>query len=176
MWLPKDERRFLVIYGRAIQKYLEKIDSSPFKEKWYDIGDLVEIFQAKDYKKKAGELENVFQKTGKENKTDNKPNNLEQMNENVKKHLNGRASVDVANASLSARGLVTIKPHGSMKNVIGVSLTIEGYDLGRKYASWFTRTGLRFREYKDHWIWLIIAFLAGGILGPLIVEVVKRLF
>ena len=49
------------------------------------------------------------------------------------------------------------------------SLTLKGYDLGRKYNSWFSRTGLWFAEYKDHWFWLLIGFL-GGIIGALIVN------
>lgn len=48
-------------------------------------------------------------------------------------------------------------------------LTIDGFDLGRKYNSWWIRTGLWFAEYKDHWFWLIVGFL-GGIMGALIVN------
>jgi hypothetical protein len=49
------------------------------------------------------------------------------------------------------------------------SLTINGYDLGRKYSSWWTRSGLCFAEYRHHWIWLIVSFL-GGIIGALLVN------
>ncbi|GAI27147.1 unnamed protein product, partial [marine sediment metagenome] len=45
-----------------------------------------------------------------------------------------------------------------------VSLTLKGYDLGRKYSSRWTKSGLWFAEYKHHWIWLIVSFL-GGIMG-----------
>ena len=50
-----------------------------------------------------------------------------------------------------------------------LALTLNGYDLGRKYNSCLIRTGLWFAEYKDHWFWLIISFL-GGIVGALIVN------
>ena len=55
---------------------------------------------------------------------------------------------------------------------ITLSLTLEGYDLGSKYNNWFSRTGLWFTEYKNHWIWLIISFF-GGIIGALIVDWLK---
>jgi len=50
-----------------------------------------------------------------------------------------------------------------------ITLTIKGYDLGRKYSSWWAKSGLWFAEYKDHWFWLILSFL-GGIIGALIVN------
>jgi len=51
-------------------------------------------------------------------------------------------------------------------------LTLEGHDLAAKYDNWFSRTGLWFAEYKDHWIWLLTGFL-GGIIGALVVEWLK---
>jgi len=52
---------------------------------------------------------------------------------------------------------------------VTVQLSLEGYDLGRKYSSWWTRSGLWFAEYKNHWIWLIVSFL-GGIIGGLLIN------
>ncbi len=54
-------------------------------------------------------------------------------------------------------------------DALTVQLSLQGYDLGRKYSSWWTRSGLWFAEYKDHWFWLIISFL-GGIIGALVVN------
>ena len=52
-----------------------------------------------------------------------------------------------------------------------VELTLEGWDLGRKYSHWVTRTGLWWAEYKGHWIWSIVAaaitFLIGWLVGGL---------
>ncbi len=50
-----------------------------------------------------------------------------------------------------------------------LEFTLKGYDLGRKYDSWWSRTGLWYSEYKGHWMWLIVAFL-GGIISTLIVN------
>ena len=54
-------------------------------------------------------------------------------------------------------------------DALTVQLSLQGFDLGRKYSSLWTRSGLCFAEYKDHWFWLIISFL-GGIVGALIVN------
>jgi hypothetical protein len=50
-----------------------------------------------------------------------------------------------------------------------VRILLAGWDLGDKYMSWWSRGGLWFREYKDHWVWLIVSFL-GGVLGTLLVQ------
>jgi hypothetical protein len=50
-----------------------------------------------------------------------------------------------------------------------VSLTSEGFCLGQKYNSWWSRSNLWYSEYiKNHWIWLILSFLGGVISGLLI--------
>jgi hypothetical protein len=78
--------------------------------------------------------------------------------------------VEDANESLMERGLAVFpNPQNLMCMDTTVSLTLKGWDLGRKYACRLTRSGLWFEEYRNHWIWLIVAFL-GGIVGALIVE------
>lgn len=66
----------------------------------------------------------------------------------------------------------------SEENMIGqtiiLKLTLNGVDLANKYDNWFTRTGLWFAEYKDHWLWLILSFL-GGILGALLVNWLSKI-
>lgn len=75
-----------------------------------------------------------------------------------KKFLADKAIVDAANAALVERTLIKLSPH--ITNLyVGVSLTIEGYDLGRKYSRWLTQSGLRFEEYRNHCIMLIVGFL-----------------
>ena len=58
-------------------------------------------------------------------------------------------------------------------DAVKVQLSLEGYDLGRKYSSWWTRSGLWFAEYKDHWIWLIVSFL-GGLIGGFLINWLSR--
>ncbi len=50
-----------------------------------------------------------------------------------------------------------------------MQLSLEGNDLGRKYSSWWTRSGLWFTEYGNHWIWIIVSFL-GGVIGGLLIN------
>ena len=77
-----------------------------------------------------------------------------------------------ANYVLVERGLAVIE-QDSMGMDTTVSLTLEGRDLGRKYSSWFTRSGLRFAEYKHHWIWIIVAYV-GGILSTIVTVLIVK--
>jgi len=61
------------------------------------------------------------------------------------------------------------------EHVFKINLTLKGLDLGRKYDSFWIRSGLRFKEYKDHWIWLIVSFL-GGIIGGLLISWLSKVF
>jgi len=85
---------------------------------------------------------------------------------NYKKWLEGKSRVATANKVLSERKFIKYREAGSS---IELSLSIEGYDLGRKYSSWWTRSGLWFAEYKNHWIWVIVSFL-GGVIGGLLIN------
>ncbi len=74
-----------------------------------------------------------------------------------------------ANAILKDRELIHFEHEQEDLSRFKISLTLKGYDLGRKYSSWWTRSGLCFAEYRHHWIWLIVSFL-GGIIGALLVN------
>jgi hypothetical protein len=52
---------------------------------------------------------------------------------------------------------------------ITLSLTLEGYDLGSKYNSWYYKTGgMWWAEYKGHWFWTIVGIVVSFLLGLLI--------
>ena len=77
-----------------------------------------------------------------------------------------------ATKQLALHGLVVEKMHSDREvSVLIVSLTVEGYDLGRRYSNWFDRTGLCFQEYRNHWLWLIFAFFGGAIINTVIQNV-----
>jgi hypothetical protein len=67
--------------------------------------------------------------------------------------------------------MIVLDHHESELQVDIITLTVDGYDLGRKYAKWFTRSGLWFEEYRNHWLWLIVAFF-GGVAGARVLEVI----
>lgn len=77
-----------------------------------------------------------------------------------------------ANNNLKERGLIN-EEREMADSILIITLTLKGYDLGRKYNSWFIRTGLWFEEYKNHWLILILGFVA-GILGALVVECLRN--
>lgn len=52
---------------------------------------------------------------------------------------------------LCERGLVQMRD-SSMIGFPTISLTLEGWDLGKKYAHWFSCSQLWWLEYKRHWI------------------------
>jgi len=78
-------------------------------------------------------------------------------------------SAEAAASILNERKLVILRETDEPKGHIDIGLRVEGYDLARQYSHWFTRSGLWFREHKDHWIWLIVSFL-GGVLASLVVQ------
>ena len=176
MWLPKNERKLLEIYYIARCEGLKKVDSDPTNEKWYSQSELVDIFSDKNYIEKTRMLKTDFHKavesTYEESNGDHY--NHEKTKREMKTTLSTMAAIDAANAALVARNLIKISQHQTQSR-IGVSLAIEGYDLGRKYNKKFDRGALWFHEYKDHWIWIILGFIA-GILGALVVDVLKTIF
>ncbi len=75
--------------------------------------------------------------------------------------------VEIADLDLKERGYIRVNFENTE---FSVALTLKGCDLGRKYdSSFWIWSGLWFKEYKDHWIWLIVCFL-GGIVGALLVN------
>jgi len=78
-----------------------------------------------------------------------------------------RNRVKIASRMLLQRNLLAF--FNDQRDAVTVQLTLDGNDLGRKYSSWWTRSGLWFAEYKNHWIWFIVSFL-GGIIGGLLIN------
>ena len=150
MWLPEQERRLLRIFYGVTCGGLKKGDSTPTAEKCYPLEDLVNIFAAKDFKKAERGLKGDCNKPVK--KTDD-----EDSVEAIKKFFKDMAAIRATNTALVERNLINLSPRNDNLRIY-VSMTIEGYDLGRKYSQWFTRTGLLFSEYRNHWIWFIVAF------------------
>ena len=79
-------------------------------------------------------------------------------------HIRGRRRVALANKHLAERGLIQLTEGQPEPNLVVVSVTLAGYDLGRRYASVLDCTGIWFEEYRNHWLWLIAACI-GGVLS-----------
>lgn len=143
MWLPKDERYLLRGYWHLINEFNVEKDFSEF--------ELVPLLSSpKNWKK-------IKEDSGDEKKP-------------KKDTFNKRIRVSKANDCLYERKLINLRTNGCYCTL---SLTMNGFDLARKYSSWWERYGLWFASLKDHWIWLLCS-LIGCILGALIIEVIKK--
>lgn len=175
MWLPKDERQLLRIYYWNIRDRQKKIDSNPLEEVWGTISkDFVEAFEANDWKEAARRFKADLHKSvgtthGEASEKANDEWNLKDARGQITRYLGIRARIDAANAVLLERNLIKLRPHES-EDYTGVGLTIDGYDLGRKYIKWHTLIGLWIGEYN--WVWFILA----GLIGALISQVLNWLF
>lgn len=174
MWLPTDERNMLKIYYLNIKERQKKFGSKPTEERRWSISDdFVSYFDAKNWKMAAKTLEvgnhRSAEATGKEPAQAISQNEFEDMEKGAKKYISVRARISAANAALVERKLINVRPHQNPESSerTGISLTIDGYNLGQRYSAWLTRSGLWFDEYRNHWIWLIVGFL-GGIFGALV--------
>ena len=175
MWLPKEERKLLVIYFQAIQSDFGRIYSNPTQARWYDSEELLDVFRSRYYKKKAKELKDCREATTKKTSTTNTESGKESATV-MKQFLRTKAAVDVTNDVLAARKLIMVEKRSPGESLsFRVGLTIEGLDLGRKYSSWFTESGLWFRECKDHWFCLLVVYVVGAF-TPKLIELIKSLF
>ena len=149
MWLPKDERYLL-------QGYWHNINDINV-EKTFSEFDLVPLLSSpKNWKKIDGGSEDE-----------------KITNEKLRDALNKRLRVSRANEYLDERKLIELKSGRQHDRFCTLSLTMDGFDLARKYSTRFERSGLWFASHRDHWIWFLCSFI-GGVLGALIIEVIKK--
>ena len=154
MWLPKDERVLLAHYYNWI--------GQPSIEQHFRNSQLVELLTLK----KRWEIKELQRKRGKDFKKIMQEQSL--YGERINR-------LSIANKTLSERDLITLQPYLHDPDVIVVTLGLKGYDLGRKYSHWWTRSGLWFAEYKHHWIWVIVAFV-GGIVATVLAQWLSKVF
>jgi hypothetical protein len=157
MWLPKDERRLLAVYYLKIteQKGLKEFT----KEKWYRESNLVETIKAKNLKESATILKDYFEGGANTQNENNKDEfDIEKLKKNVMDYTKYQSKVHFANNALAERKLISIRDHKTVveDKPIGVSLTIDGYDLGRKYSSKLHTFLLLCNEYK---VWIILGLI-----------------
>lgn len=53
-----------------------------------------------------------------------------------------------------------------MNGLNGITLTLDGWDLAKKYNKVFTYTREWWAEYKGHWLWIVVGYLLTFALGP----------
>jgi hypothetical protein len=153
MWLQKDERRLLVGYYRVIGE----ID----KAEGCHVSDLRGLLKRRAYTLEVPENDKKVSDFA----------NKKEMERWAKKYHDETNRVKRANKHLHERGLISLEHHEHELNMVLITLTLEGYDLGRKYTGFLTRSGLWFEEYRNHWLWLIIAFF-GGVIGTKLLDLI----
>ena len=156
MWLPKDERRLLTGYYHAIGT----IDHDAVYH-LSSLGPALNTYRPCKLHQCGDEPESPI------------PEGRDRINEFLNAHVDVITRSRCANERLAARGLIQITNQADSSNVIVVSLTVAGYDLGRRYASGWDRTGLCFAEYKDHWITLVVSILA-AVVTSLIIHLLTK--
>ena len=177
MWLPKDERHLLLAYyvnifnidDRNVCRYLDK-------PKWFEMSDWFVILEKPNWipvltpwliKHAACKIKAYGDGADKPNNKEDK--SMELVRKETKRLIRLEKRLKISNAGLERREFIKVQEHEHCGEVAGISLIIKGYDLGRLYSSWWTRSGLWFTEYKNHWIWIIISFL-GGVIGALLIN------
>jgi len=160
MWLPKDERSLLAGYYILLGEVNW--------EKWHKASTVSRLLSGRRY--------STLPIYGEHDPEDNFVGPSVDPISDTEEYGAMLRRVRVANELLAERGLVLIAAHQSQSDVFGVKLTIKGYDLGRSLSKWFTRSGLWFREYKDHWLWLIMAFFGGALCNQLLDAMFRKKF
>jgi hypothetical protein len=157
MWLPTDERRLLSGFYKLIGEV--------GKDRPYHESDLMPLLdrhpkfdEVTEYGKSSSTSEGLMTK-----------DDLESLKKGIKVAIEQKTRVERANKMLAARGLVTLRPHQHEHGVILIGLTLEGYDLGRRYRSFWARTGLWFEQIRKHWISVLASFVF-GIIGTLLTQ------
>ena len=145
MWLPKDERETLLKYYNYLQ-------------------------DTQEYKRFRSLSARVYIATRNLISRDL----VHEMIEGGPEHVEYLAAF-MTQDPIGLKGFLASSENDVEYNDITLRLTLEGYDLGRKYDSWLIWTGLWFAEYKHHWIWVIVAF-AGGIIATVLAQWLSKVF
>lgn len=148
MWLAKDERRILAGYYTLIGEI--------GTEKVYRLSDLRGLLRFRGHRLHIPEYGEAKSTLARQESPE--PVRMVTL-------ICDLARVERANTLLQARNLITVVPHECEHDVVVIGLTLAGYDLGRRYTRLWECTGLWFEEYRNHWFWLVMAAVGGGIVS-----------
>jgi hypothetical protein len=179
MWLPKDERRLLLAYyvnmfnidDRNVCRYLDN-------PKWFEISDWIVVLRRPSWipiltpwlVKRAAYKVKAYGNAAEMSAEEELLKNIGRAREEIKCYIRLEKRLKISNARLQERKFIRVQKHQHCDEVAGISLTTEGYDLARKYNSWWSRSNLWYSEYiKYHWICVVGSFVS-GILATLLVQ------
>jgi len=179
MWLSKDARHLLVGYYVNIFNIDERsVCHHLDKPKWFEMPDWTAVLAEPNWipiltrwliKRAARNVKAYGDRHGAPTSEDPSADEFATRKE-IRIEIKLRKRLQISNSELAKRKLITTHKHEHCDNVAGIGLTMEGYDLGRKYSLWWTRSGLWYAEYiKHHWISVVGSFV-GGVLATLLVQ------
>ena len=151
MWLPRDERRLLCFYHHTRDQV--------GKERNYSLEDLVAILYCRNIKEVSDHK-----------KRKSRRKTLENLNKNVQRYLDESNRARSANEALQQRGLVALTPQKDSQ-LITLSLTVQGDDLGRNFSS---KSGTFWVWCTEHKVWIVLSAITG--LAILIVTILVAIF
>lgn len=80
-------------------------------------------------------------------------------------YLKQRKRVENASHFLAQRGLIAVEHHQTDSDVILITMTLEGYDLGKRLSTPWGWVGVHYQETKSGLFWWVVgSVLIGGIL------------
>lgn len=153
MWITQDERRLL----RGYYELLGDIGT----EEAFRLDGLGLLLTFWGYRKQIPKYEDAPLQ-------ENPVADHEAMKCAIRLVIQNRNRVKKANSLLVTGNLIKLTRRDSDESVLIISLTLDGYDLGRKYAGWLENSGLWFNEYRNHWLWLFLAIVGGGVIAKLV--------
>lgn len=161
MWLTEKERRLLRICYLALSSLEGKLEKI-LEFKTYPANALIKTFSEKEYINAQNLLVDEV-----------KPPQSDILEgdpvKKMKVFIGQMALLQHTFELLSTRGFIEWEEKTEHYKI---SLSIRAFDLGRQYSNKWDTSWLWFKEYKDHWIWLIISFI-GGVLGAIFVNVLS---
>jgi hypothetical protein len=142
MWLSRDERHLLLGYyvnifnidDRNVCRYLDE-------PKWFEMSDWFVILEKSNWFpvltswliKRAARNVKAYGDSVKAPPNENK--DIKECTKEIKAHIKFDRRLQYSNSELVKRKFINIRRHEHFNGVVGISLTMEGYDLGRKYSS-----------------------------------------
>ncbi len=160
MWLPRDERRLVA--------NLTHLLASPGTKKGYNDLEYVEMLKWP----RGWRHVNAYGESGAKEEDGPGMEDMEAFKKEIKRLCLGEQRSQRALQSLSKRDLIVLTPHQGDRTVQIVELTVEGYDLGRRYASLLGWMGLWIREYK--WLWGLVTLVLGALLAHFVHRILGK--
>ena len=158
MWIPKDERRLLAGVYRLI--------GEPGTRKAYRDDSLGRLLDSPRSWRKVRQY--GHEADGDDDSCSMK--HMERYKRKVQRLIRLQKRVTRALKALESRNLIRFSPHENVGSVVIVELTVEGLDMGRRYATFLECSGQWFREYRHHWL-----CYAAGVATPFLMKVVGSL-